>query len=131
MGQEETMRYDAIPSCIYTSPEVASVGLSEEKAREKFDIEVGRFSFHGSGKALVLNETYGMVKIISEKRSGRVLGVHMIGPHATDMIGEAVLGMSMKMTVEKLARAVHPHPSLSEAVMESALSLCGGAIHMP
>jgi dihydrolipoamide dehydrogenase/pyruvate dehydrogenase complex dihydrolipoamide acetyltransferase long form len=131
MGQWETMAYDAIPSCIYTSPEVAGVGLSEEKAREKLEVEVGRFSFHGSGKALVLNETYGMVKIVSEKRSGRVLGVHMIGPHATEMIGEAVLGMSMEMTVEKLARAVHPHPSLSEAIMESALSLCGGAIHMP
>ncbi len=131
MGDESEMRYDVIPSCIYTSPEVAVVGLSEEQAKERFDIEVGRFSFHGSGKALVLNETFGMVKIISEKRSGRVLGVHMIGPHATDMIGEAVLGMSMKMTVQELARAVHPHPSLSEAVMESALSLCGGATHMP
>ena len=63
--------------------------LETEKARERFDIEIGRFSFHGSGKTLVLNETFGMVKIISEKRSGRVLGVHMIGPHATDMIGEA------------------------------------------
>ncbi|MBW1941327.1 MAG: dihydrolipoyl dehydrogenase [Deltaproteobacteria bacterium] len=131
MGDESEMRYDVIPSCVYTSPEVAVVGFSEEKARERFDIEVGRFSFHGSGKALVLNETFGMVKILSDKRSGRVIGVHMIGPHATDMIGEAVLGMSMKMTVQELARAVHPHPSLSEAVMESALSLCGGATHMP
>ncbi len=131
MGNESVMRYDAIPSCIYTSPEVAVVGLSEMDAKQRFDTEVGRFSFHGSGKALVLNETFGMVKIISEKGSGRVLGVHMIGPHATDMIGEAVLGMSMKMTVQELAQAVHPHPSLSEAVMESALSLCGGAVHMP
>jgi dihydrolipoamide dehydrogenase len=103
----------------------------EEDAAKRFDIEVGRFSFHGSGKALVLNETFGMVKIVSEKGSGRVLGVHIIGPHATDMIGEAVLGMSMKMKVEELAHAVHPHPSLSEAVMESALFLCGGAVHMP
>jgi len=131
MGDESEMRYDVIPSCVYTSPEVAVVGFSEEQARERFDIEVGRFSFHGSGKALVLNETFGMVKIISDKRSGRVIGVHMIGPHVTDMIGEAVLGMSMKMTVQELSRAVHPHPSLSEAVMESALSLCGGATHMP
>ncbi|MBW1782604.1 MAG: dihydrolipoyl dehydrogenase [Deltaproteobacteria bacterium] len=131
MGEESRMHYDAIPSCIYTSPEVAVVGLGEEDAAKHFDIEVGRFSFHGSGKALVLNETFGMVKIVSEKGSGHVLGVHIIGPHATDMIGEAVLGMSMKMTVEELAHAVHPHPSLSEAVMESALSLCGGAVHMP
>ena len=131
MGDESEMKYDVIPSCVYTSPEVAVVGFSEEEARERFDIEVGRFSFHGSGKALVLNETFGMVKIVSDKGSGRVIGVHMIGPHATDMIGEAVLGMSMKMTVQELSRAVHPHPSLSEAVMESALSLCGGATHMP
>ncbi|MCF8130705.1 MAG: dihydrolipoyl dehydrogenase [Deltaproteobacteria bacterium] len=131
MGHESLMRYDAIPSCIYTSPEVAVVGLSEADAKDRFDTEIGRFSFHGSGKALVINETFGMVKIISEKGSGRVLGVHMIGPHATDMIGEAVLGMSMKMTVRELAQAIHPHPSLSEAVMESALSLCGGAVHMP
>ena len=131
MGKKSTMNYDAIPSCIYTSPEVGSVGMSEEKAREKFDIQIGRFPFHGCGKALVLNETYGMVKIISEKGSGVVLGVHIIGPHATDMIAEAVLGMSMGVTVNQLAHAVHPHPTLSEAVMESALTLCGGAIHMP
>ncbi|MBW2047194.1 MAG: dihydrolipoyl dehydrogenase [Deltaproteobacteria bacterium] len=131
MGDESEMRYDVIPSCVYTSPEVAVVGFSEEEARERFDIEVGRFSFHGSGKALVLNETFGMVKIISDKKTGRVIGVHMIGPHVTDMIGEAVLGMTMKMTVQELSHAVHPHPSLSEAVMESALSLCGGAVHMP
>ena len=131
MGQETTMSYKAIPSCIYTSPEVASVGLSEEEAKDKFDIQVGRFPFHGCGKALVLNETYGMVKIIAEKKHGEVLGVHIIGPHATDMIAEAVLGMSMKMTVEQLAHAVHPHPTLSDAIKESALSLCGGAIHMP
>jgi dihydrolipoamide dehydrogenase/pyruvate dehydrogenase complex dihydrolipoamide acetyltransferase long form len=131
MGEKSTMNYDAIPSCIYTSPEVGSVGMSEEKAREKFDIQIGRFPFHGCGKALVLNETYGMVKIISEKGSGVVLGVHIIGPHATDMIAEAVLGMSMGVTVNQLAHAIHPHPTLSEAVMESALTLCGGAIHMP
>ncbi|MFH1953206.1 MAG: dihydrolipoyl dehydrogenase [Pseudomonadota bacterium] len=131
MGEESAMSYRVIPSCIYTSPEVASVGLSEEAAREKFDIQVGRFSFHGCAKALVINETYGMVKIISEKKSRKVLGVHIIGPHATDMIAEAVLGMSMGMTVDQIAEAIHPHPTLSEAVMESALSLCGGAIHMP
>lgn len=131
MGQQSTVSYRAIPSCIYTSPEVGSAGLSEEEARKGFDIEVGRFSFHGCGKALILNQTYGMVKIISERGSGTVLGVHIIGPHATDMIAEAVLGMSMKMTIEKLADCIHPHPTLSDAVMESAMSLCGGAIHMP
>ena len=131
VGEEAVMRYNAVPACIYTSPEVASVGLGEEEAAETFDIDVGRFSFHGSGKALVLNETFGMVKIVSDRKTDRVLGVHMIGPHATDMIGEAVLGLSMGMTVRELAHAIHPHPSLSEAMMESAQTLCGGAIHMP
>jgi dihydrolipoamide dehydrogenase len=131
MGQKIKMNYRAIPSCIYTSPEVASVGLTEEEARKNFDINVGRFSFHGCGKALVLNQSYGMVKTISDRKSDKVLGVHIIGPRATDMIAEAVLGMTMEMTAEDLAHAVHPHPTLSEAVMESALSICGGAIHMP
>jgi dihydrolipoamide dehydrogenase len=131
MGQKSTLEYKAIPSCVYTHPEIGSVGLSEESAKEKYDIQVGRFPFYGCGKALVMNETYGMVKIVSERKHGEVLGVHIIGPHATDMIAEAVLGMGMEMTVEELAHAVHPHPTLSEAIMESALSLCGGAIHMP
>jgi dihydrolipoamide dehydrogenase len=131
MGVPTCMNYRAIPSCIYTHPEVASVGLTEAEARERHDTQVGRFPFHGCGKALVMGETYGMVKIIADKEYGEVLGVHIIGPHATDMIAEAVLGMTMEMTVEELARAVHPHPTLSEAVMESALTLCGGAIHMP
>jgi len=131
VGQDVKMNYRAIPSCIYTSPEVASVGLSEEEASKDFDVNVGRFPFHGCGKALVLNQTYGMVKIISERKSNKVLGVHIIGPHATDMIAEAVLGITMEMTAEDLAQAVHPHPTLSETVMESAMSLCGGAIHIP
>lgn len=131
VGQESRMDYHAIPSCIYTSPEVASVGLSEEKAKEEYDVQVGRFSFHGSGKALIIDETCGMVKTISDRKTGKILGVHIIGPRATDMIGEAVLGISKHMTVQDLAEAVLPHPSLSETVMESALSLCGGAIHMP
>jgi dihydrolipoamide dehydrogenase len=131
MGQPSKMSYRAIPLCIYTSPEVASVGLSEERARKKFDIQVGRFSFHGCAKASILNKSYGMVKIIAKKGSGEVLGVHIIGPHATDLIGEAVLAMSKGMTVDELANAIHPHPTLSEAVMEAALSICGGAIHMP
>lgn len=131
MGQTNEMSYRAIPLCIYTSPEVASVGLSEEAARKKFDIQVGRFSFHGCAKASILNKTYGMVKIIAKRGSGEILGVHLIGPHATDMIAEAVLAMSKGMTVDDLANAIHPHPTLSEAVMEAALSLCGGAIHMP
>jgi dihydrolipoamide dehydrogenase len=131
LGQKTRMNYKVIPACIYTSPEVASVGLSEEKAREKYDIEVGYFPFTGCGKALIINETYGMVKIVTEKKYKEILGVHIIGPHATDMISEAVLGMSMEMGVEDLANAIHPHPTLSESIFESSLTLHGGAIHMP
>jgi dihydrolipoamide dehydrogenase len=131
MGEDSRMHDHAVPYCVYTEPEVASVGLTEEAARKQHDIEVGRFSFRGCGKAVILDKTYGMVKIISNKADRKVLGVHMIGPRATDLIAEAVLGMSLGMTVDQLSRAIHPHPTLSEAVMESALSLSGGAIHMP
>jgi dihydrolipoamide dehydrogenase len=131
LGHREAMNYKAVPSCIYTTPEVASVGLTEEKAREWGEIQVGRFPLSGNGKALVINETEGMVKVISDKKFGEVLGVHIIGPHATDMIAEAVLGMMMEMTAEELAGAIHPHPTVSEAVMEAAMVIAGGAIHMP
>jgi dihydrolipoamide dehydrogenase len=131
LGQKSVMSYRVVPSCIYTTPEAASVGLTEEEARKNHDIQVGRFPFRGNGKALILNETEGMVKIISDKTYGEVLGVHILGPHATDMIAEAVLGMTMEMTVEELAHAIHPHPTVSEAIMEAALTLAGGAIHMP
>ena len=131
LGHKEVMSYKAVPACIYTSPEVACVGLSEEQARERGEILIGRFPFRGNGKALVLNEVEGMVKVISDKKFGEVLGVHIIGPHATDLIAEAVLGMTLEMTAEDLAGAIHPHPTVSEAIMEAAMAISGGAIHMP
>ncbi|MCP4196907.1 MAG: dihydrolipoyl dehydrogenase [Proteobacteria bacterium] len=131
-GGDRKVSYKAVPGCIYTHPEVASVGLTEAEAKEqKYDVQVGKFPFVGVGKALVLDSTEGMVKIVADKKYGEVLGVHMIGPHATDMIAEAVLGIHMEATVEEFAHAIHPHPTLSEAVMEAALTLAGGAIHMP
>lgn len=130
-GSNKQINYNTIAGCIYTSPEVGSVGLTETAARERFDVEVGRFPLVACGKALVINETEGFVKIVAEKKYGEVLGVHIIGPRATDLIAEAVLGMSMEMTVEELAHAVHPHPTLSESLMEAAMSISGGAIHMP
>ena len=131
MGEATKMSYRVVPSCIYTDPEIASVGLTEKQAAEIADIKVGRFPFSGNGKAMVINKTEGMVKVISEKQHGEILGVHIIGPHATDMISEAVLGISMEMTEEELAHAIHPHPTLSEAVMEAGQTLSGGCIHMP
>ncbi|WP_028325259.1 dihydrolipoyl dehydrogenase [Desulfatirhabdium butyrativorans] len=132
LGEKRPMSYRTVPGCIYTSPEVAGVGLTEEAARERYkDVEIGRFPFFACGKALVINRTAGIVKIVSEKKYKEVLGVHIIGPRATDMIAEAVLGMSLEMTVEELAEAIHPHPTLTEAIAESAMTLHGGAIHMP
>ena len=131
LGHREAMNHKAVPSCIFTTPEVASVGLTEDQAKERGEIQVGRFPLRGNGKALVLNETEGMVKVITDRKFGEVLGVHIIGPHATDMIAEAVLGMTMEMTAEELAAAIHPHPTVSEAIMEAAMMIAGEAIHMP
>jgi dihydrolipoamide dehydrogenase len=131
LGTREAMSYKAVPCCIYTSPEVASVGLTEEQARQSHAIRVGRFPFRANGKAVILNDLEGMVKIISDDATDEVLGVQIIGPHATDLIAEAVLGIRKKMTSGDFARTIHAHPTLSEAIMEAAMSLTGGAVHMP
>lgn len=131
LGGQRRMDYRAVPSCIYSRPEVASVGLSEEAAREKGEIKVGRFRFAGCGKAVVSQGTEGLVKVITAAQHGEILGVHVIGPRATDLIAEGVLAMGLECTAEELAHAMHPHPTYSEALMEAALTLAGGAVHMP
>lgn len=131
IGDTCKMNYRVVPGCIYTDPEIASVGMSEEQAKSVADVQVGQFPFRGNGKAMVLGETEGMVKVVADKKYGEILGVHIIGPHATDMISEAVLGMTMEMTAEELAHAIHPHPTLTEAIMEAGQTLAGGCIHMP
>lgn len=131
MGGKTGHKPKQIPNCIYTSPEVASVGMTEAQAAQHQDIESVRFPFAACAKALLMNRTFGMVKIVAGKKFGQVLGVHIIGPHATDMIAEAVLGMSLEMTVDELAQAVHPHPTLSEAVKEAGQIFGGGAAHLP
>jgi len=130
MGIDRLIDYRAAPRCVYTSPEVAGVGLTETEAREKYgDIKVGRCPLAASGKAVILNETSGMVKIITDARYGEILGVHIIGPHATELIAEAVLGIKMEATFDDIASAVHAHPTVSEAVMEAALNVEGRTIH--
>ena len=121
----------AVPRCIYTSPEVASVGLTEKEARERADVQISHFPFHVVGKASLMEETEGMIKIVSGKRYGEVLGVHIIGTHATELIAEAVLAIEMEATVEELAHTIHPHPTLSEGLGEAAMVLSGGALHLP
>ncbi|MCM3738786.1 dihydrolipoyl dehydrogenase [Oceanobacillus luteolus] len=122
--------YEAVSSCIYSNPEAASVGLTEAEAKERgFDIKVGKFPFQAVGKALVYGESAGFVKIIADKNTEDVLGVHMIGPHVTDMISEAGLAKMLDATPWEIAGTIHPHPTLSEAIGEAALAVDGKQIH--
>jgi len=123
--------YDNIPSVTYCHPEVASVGLTEAKARERgLDIEVGTFPFSANGRARTAGDTEGFVKVIRDKRYGEVLGAHIVGPHASELIGEFVVGRRLETTAEELERAMHPHPTLSEAIGEAALAALGRALHI-
>jgi dihydrolipoamide dehydrogenase len=129
-GLDVKMDYRFIPGAVYTNPEIATVGLTEEQARESgYDVRVGRFSFQALGKALAIGSREGMVKVVVDAKYGEILGVHMVGPHVTDLISEAVVAMKAEATVEELGRAVHPHPTLPEAIMEAALDAMGQAIH--
>jgi dihydrolipoamide dehydrogenase len=129
--EPETLVYANIPRCTYASPEVASVGLTEAQAREEgHDVKVGQFPFQANGKALAINDYAGFVKIVSESQYDQILGVHMIGPHVTDMIAEATGMIRLETTTEELAHTVHPHPTLSEAVMEAAHVVLGQEIHI-
>lgn len=122
--------YNKVPKCIYTSTEIASIGLTEEEAvKQGFTIKKGKFSFQAIGKALVYGEHEGFVKIIADKNSDDLLGVHIIGPHATDMIGEAALASVLDATPWEIGATIHAHPTLSEAIGEAALAVDGNAIH--
>jgi len=126
----EPLDYRLISKCIYSAPEVASVGYTEEEAKEKgHKVKVGKFSFRAIGKALVFGESDGFVKMIADEESNDILGVHMIGPHVTDMISEAGLAQVLDATPWEVAHTIHPHPTLSEAIGEAALAVDGKAIH--
>jgi dihydrolipoamide dehydrogenase len=127
----QTINYLAVPNCTYSHPEVASVGLTERVAREKgYDVRVGKFPFSALGKAMIVGETAGFVKIVADKRYDEVLGVHIIGPRATEVIAEATLGVKLETTVEELANTIHAHPTLAEAMLEAAHAVYGEAIHV-
>ena len=130
-GEEvHAIRYDHVPSCTYCEPEVASVGLTEAAARERgYDVETGKFPFSALGKASILGRTEGFVKIVRETRYDELLGVHILGAHATDLIAEACVALRIESTTEELFRTMHAHPTLSEAVMEAAHAAYGHAIH--
>ena len=132
LGHKHKMSYRSVPRAVYTNPEVASVGMTEKEAKAKYgDVQIGRFPFVGCGKALVINETGGLVKIIADKKYGEVLGVAILGPHATDLINEAALAIQMEATFEELAHTIHAHPTIAESIMEAALDVDAKAIHMP
>ena len=120
-----------VPNCTYCDPEIASVGLTEAKARELgYKVKVGKFPFSASGKARILGEEEGFVKIVSEEKYDEILGVHIIGPHATELIAEACVAMQLESTAEELGRTMHAHPTVAEAVMEAAEGVHGMAIHI-
>lgn len=130
MGTPARMHYNAFPAAVYTAPEYASVGLTEAQARERYgDVNIGRFSFIANGKALGAGETEGSVKMIVDPRYGEILGVHIVGPHATALIAEAVLAMQSEATVDEIIATIHPHPTLSEPLHEAALDTKGMALH--
>jgi dihydrolipoamide dehydrogenase len=127
----EPVNYDLIPSCTYCHPEVASVGITEKKALEKgLEVKIGRFPFTASGRAKAMGDTTGFVKIIADKRFGQILGAHIIGPGATELVSEITLGATLELLPENFARTVHAHPTLAEAVMEAAGDVLGEAIHI-
>lgn len=131
LGEKQKIDYKAIPSCIYTNPEVASVGMTEQEARRIFkdNVKVGRFPYAASGKAMTLGERTGFVKIIAESKYNEILGVHIIGPSATELAAEACLAIKLECTAEELTNTIHAHPTLSEAVMEAAFDLLAEPIH--
>ncbi|MFZ5631943.1 MAG: dihydrolipoyl dehydrogenase [Bacillota bacterium] len=131
MGRGRLMDYSLIPSCIYTSPEVGSVGLTTQEVEEKgIKVKSGKFPFMASGKAQAMGETDGFVKILADPDTDRILGVHIVGPHATDLIAEAAVAMQMGATVKQLAETMHAHPTLAETIMEAAGAVHGMSIHM-
>jgi len=120
-GQDKTMRYDRVPSCIYTSPEIAWVGLTEDAAKAAgHEVVTGSFNVAANGRSLVMNENTGFIKLVADKADGKILGCQILAPRATDMIAEIVAVMGHEGTVESLSSVIHPHPTVSEIIKEAA-----------
>lgn len=139
MGAERRIRYEVIPAGIFTLPEIGRVGLTEREARERAraaggdpeaDVKVGRFRYAGLGKAQATGESLGLFKLIADGRSGRLLGAHIVGPHAADLVHEAALALELGATAERVAGMIHAHPTLAEGLMEAAEDVEGMAIHL-
>jgi dihydrolipoamide dehydrogenase len=130
-GHDEKMDYKAVPGATFTHPEVASVGLSEAKAKEAgHDVVVGKFPFAALGRAQTYGSTEGLVKVVADRKYGEILGVHIIGPSASDLIPEAVLALTLEATLEDIANAIHAHPTLGEGTMEASMVALGLPLHV-
>jgi len=130
-GKEVLMDYKVVPNCVFSMPEVASVGLTEEEARkENNNIKVSKFPFMANGKALGMGETEGMVKIIADADTSELLGMHILGVHASDLIAEGTLALSMEATAFEIVNTIHAHPTLAEAIAEAAEGITGKPIHL-
>jgi dihydrolipoamide dehydrogenase len=130
MGHSSTINYEVIPAGIFTLPEIGRVGLTEQQVQERgIEGKVGRFRYAGLGKAQGVGETIGMFKVIANAQTDALLGVHIIGAHAADLIHEAALAMELKAPASAIAGMIHAHPTLSEGMMEAAEDLDGLAIH--
>ena len=130
-GKEVLMDYRAVPNCVFSMPEVASVGLTEEEARkENNNIKVSKFPFMANGKALGMGETEGMAKIIADADTSELLGFHILGAHASDLIAEGTLALSMEATAEEIVNTIHAHPTLAETIAEAAEGIIGKPIHL-
>jgi dihydrolipoamide dehydrogenase len=130
-GHKSGKDWVTVPGIIFTDPEIASVGLTEEQAREQnLDVKTGRFPFAALGRAMSILETDGFVKVVAQVDSGRIVGIHIVGPSASDLISEAALALEMVATAQDMALTIHPHPTLGESLMEASAAALGHAIHI-
>jgi dihydrolipoamide dehydrogenase len=131
MGIASKAKQEVVPDCIFIKPQIACVGLTEEMAKEKnLDYTVSKFMFGANGKALAMGEPDGFVKVISSGKENKIIGVHIMGPHASDLIHEGALAIANDMKAEDIANTIHAHPTLAEAFTEAVLGLTNEAIHM-
>ena len=129
-GEHKTMAYNAVPSCIYTTPEIACVGMTEEKAAEAgIEVKTGKFGVSGNGRSLAINSPDGFAKVVADAKTGKILGCHIVSACATEMIGEVTLAIAKGMTIEDVSDVIHAHPTVSEIIMEAEHDVEGLCCH--
>ncbi|WP_436413996.1 dihydrolipoyl dehydrogenase [Petrimonas sp.] len=129
-GNHRELKLHSAPSVVYTHPEVAMVGLTEEEAREKYDVRIGRFDFAANGRAMASGDNVGFVKVIADSKYGEILGIHIVGPAAAEIIQQASLLMEMEITVDEVIKTIYGHPTYSEALFEACADVLGEAVHI-